>query len=237
MPNCSPPMVLQERLSRLMGKDLVSFVTLKIIGSNFRDPPRPYSILGTRFYFGQGSLRSPFRSRDGDQWISKTGSRNISVKNVRITSLDPSQAEAGSLLTVVGEHFGNTAGSRDPNTMFGVNQVLINGIRAEVRRWRPTKIEVLIPANAKTGDVEVRLASSDPLPDGSCCAPVEYAVSNKASLTVIPSITFDPPAGPIGSKVVLSGQDLGQRRPEDGQIFIWWKASIGHCAMVWIEPS
>ena len=150
----------------------------------------------------------------------------FSVKNVRIVSLDPSQAEAGSLLTVVGEHFGNTAGSRDPNTMFGVNQVLINGIRAEVRRWRPTKIEVLIPANAKTGNVEVRLASSDPLPDGSCCAPVEYAVSNKMALTVMPPISFDPLAGPIGSKVVLSGQDFGQSRPDDGRILFGGKPSV-----------
>jgi hypothetical protein len=150
----------------------------------------------------------------------------FSVKNVRISSLNPSQAEAGSLLTIVGEHFGNTAGSRDPNTMFGVNQVLINGIRAEVRRWRPTKIEVLIPANAKTGNVEVRLASSDPLPDGSCCAPVEYAVSNTMPLTVIPSISFDPPAGPIGSKVVLSGQDFGQSRPSEGQVLFGGKPAV-----------
>ena len=99
-----------------------------------------------------------------------------------------------------------------PNTMFGVNQVLINGIRAEVRRdGGPTKIEVQIPANAQTGDVEVRLASSDPLPDGSCCAPVDYVVSNTMPLTVIPPIAFDPPSGPIGSKVVLSGQSFGAR--------------------------
>lgn len=140
--------------------------------------------------------------------------------------MSPSQAEAGSLLTIVGEHFGNTAGSRDPNTMFGVNQVMINGIRAEVRRWRPTKIEVLIPANAKSGDVEVRLASSDPLPDGSCCAPVEYAVSNAVPLTIIPSIAFDPTEGPIGSKVVLSGQGFGESRPEDGRIFFGGKPAI-----------
>ncbi len=175
-------------------------------------------------------VKVPLQARSGPVMVingsAKREAGNFSVKNVRITSLDPAKAEAGSLLTVVGEHFGNTAGSRDPNTMFGVNQVLINGIRAEVRRWRPTKIEVLIPANAKTGDVEVRLASSDPLPDGSCCAPVEYAVSNKVSLTVIPSISFDPPAGPIGSKVVLSGQDFGQSRPEDGRILFGGKPAV-----------
>lgn len=175
-------------------------------------------------------VKVPLNARTGPVKVingSKTWEvGDFSVEQVRITRLEPSQAEAGSLLTVVGEHFGNTAGSRDPNTMFGVNQVLINGIRAEVRRWRPTKIEVLIPANAKTGDVEVRLASSDPLPDGSCCAPVEYAVSNPVPLTIIPSIAFDPPAGPVGSKVILSGQDFGQDRPKDGQVLFGGQPSV-----------
>lgn len=175
-------------------------------------------------------VKVPLKARSGQVMVINGSAKReagiFSVKNVHITSLDPSQAEAGSLLTVVGEHFGNTAGSRDPNTMFGVNQVLINGIRAEVRRWRPNKIEVLVPANAKTGEVEVRLASSDPLPDGSCCAPVEYAVSNKMALTVIPPISFDPPGGPVGSKVVLSGQDFGQSRPEDGRILFGGKPAV-----------
>lgn len=150
----------------------------------------------------------------------------FSVQEVRISKLEPSEAEAGSVLTIHGEHFGNTAGSRDPNTMFGVNQVLINGIRAEVRRWRPNRIEVLIPANAKSGKVEVRLASSDPLEDGSCCAPVDYAVSNKMSLVVIPPITFDPPSGPVGSKVVLYGQDFGNEKPPDGKVLFGGRPSV-----------
>jgi hypothetical protein len=175
-------------------------------------------------------VKVPLHARSGPVMvISDSTQREVgifSVKSPRISRLIPLQAEAGSLLTIEGEQFGNTAGSRDPNTMFGVNQVLINGIRAEVRRWRPTKIEVLIPANAKTGDVEVRLASSDPLPDGSCCAPVDYAVSNKMALEVISTISFDPPAGPIGSKVVLSGQSLGEERPEDGRISFGGKPAV-----------
>jgi hypothetical protein len=150
----------------------------------------------------------------------------FTVQEVRITKLEPLEAEAGSVLTIHGQHFGNTAGSRDPNTMFGVNQVLINGIRAEVRRWRPNRIEVLIPANAKSGDVEVRLASSDPLDDGSCCAPVDYVVSNKISLVVIPRITFDPPSGPVGSKVVLYGQDFGNEKPPDGKVLFGGRPSV-----------
>lgn len=175
-------------------------------------------------------VKVPLEARSGPVTVIngsiKREAGTFLVKKIRITSLNPSQAEAGSLLTIVGEHFSNTAGSRDPNTMFGVNQVLIDGIRAEVRRWRPTKIEVLIPANAKSGDVEVRLASSDPLPDGSCCAPVEYAVSNAMPLTVMPSISFDPPTGPIGSKVILSGQDFGKTRPQDGQVLFGGKPAV-----------
>ena len=147
----------------------------------------------------------------------------FTLQAVKITKVSPSKVEAGSLVTIEGENFGNTAGSRDPNTMFGVNQVLINGIRAEVRRWRPKKIEVQIPANAKTGDVQVRLASSDPLPDGSCCAPVDYVVSNTMPLTVIPPIAYDPHSGPIGSKVVLSGQSFGKTAPKDGKVFFGGK--------------
>ncbi|RMH07568.1 MAG: hypothetical protein D6704_04875 [Nitrospirae bacterium] len=144
----------------------------------------------------------------------------FSVAQVRITRLHPREAEPGSILTIEGENFGNTAGSRDPNTMFGVNQVLINGIRAPIRKWRSTKIEVKIPANATSGDVVVKLASFDPLPDGSCCAPVDYVVSNPMPLTIIPPITFEPKHGPVGSKVVLSGQDLGEKRlASDGVLF------------------
>ncbi len=175
-------------------------------------------------------VKVPLKAASGSV-IVMNGTKKIeagtfSVQQVSITKVDPPKAEAGSLLTVVGKNFGNTAGSRDPNTMFGVNQVLINGIRAEIRRWRPTKIEVLIPANAQTGDVEVRLASSDPLPGGACCAPVQYALSNKMPLVVISPIAFDPSSGPIGSKVVLSGQGLGQSRPNDGQISFGGKPAV-----------
>lgn len=167
-------------------------------------------------------VKVPLKARSGSVLVLNGSQRReagvFTLQAVKITKVSPSEVEAGSLVTIEGEHFGNTAGSRDPNTMFGVNQVLINGIRAEVRRWRPTKIEVQIPANAETGDVEVRLASSDPLPDGSCCAPVEYAVSNTMPLTVIPPIAYDPPSGPVGSKVVLSGQNLGKTAPKDGRI-------------------
>ncbi|MDT7041090.1 IPT/TIG domain-containing protein [Candidatus Nitronereus thalassa] len=158
---------------------------------------------------------------------NKSTMGEFTVRQVKITKIVPSEAEPGSDLTIEGENFGNTAGSRDPNTMFGVNNVLINGVKAQVKKWRPNRLEVTIPTNSKSGDVVVQLASSDPLPDGSCCAPVQYVESNPMPITLIPPISFSPTKGPIGSKVVLSGQEFGETKsPADMVLFNGKPATI-----------
>lgn len=141
------------------------------------------------------------------------------VTQPKITRIDPPEVEPGALLLIEGEQFGNSAGSHDPNAMFGANHVLINNLRAAIRTWQPNKIEVTIPANATSGPVEVRLASMDPLPDGSCCAPATYTASNTMPFIVIPPIAAQPTEGPVGSKVVLSGQDLGDTKSQGDAIF------------------
>jgi hypothetical protein len=142
---------------------------------------------------------------------------NFTVQQPTIRAVLPAEAEPGTVLQIAGEHFGTTAGSRDPNTMFGVNDVLVSGATAKIRRWRDDKIEIEVPATAVSGKVVVRLASSDPLPDGSCCAQVEYSISNAALFTVIPAIRVDPLSGPVGTKVVLFGRGFGSRGV-DGQL-------------------
>jgi hypothetical protein len=136
----------------------------------------------------------------------------VNLAMPRIEAITPTEAERGMTLQITGHHFGLSAGARDPNTMFGVNDVLVGGVVVRPKRWRDDKIELEIPTNAVSGDVVVRLASSDPLPDGSCCAPVEYAVSNAVPLTLIPSIRVDPVSGPVGTKVVLFGQGFGNTK-------------------------
>ena len=169
-------------------------------------------------------VKVPLKANSGDVKISGSQGTMVagrfSITRVNVTKLIPAEAEPGSILTIEGENFGNTAGSRDPNTMFGVNRVLINGILAEIRKWRSSKIEVKIPANAESGNVIVQLASSDPLPDGSCCAPVEYAESNPVPISLIPSISFSPSRGPIGTKIVLSGQRFGETKGPDDAIYL-----------------
>ena len=166
----------------------------------------------------------PLRATNGPVEVvrgkKKTTVGTFTVQKPTVQAVTPAEVEPGALLQITGANFTNTSGSKDPNTMFGVNDVLISGVPAKVRKWRNDKIEVEVPGNASSGDVVVRLASSDPLPDGSCCAPVEYSTSNAVSLNVIPSIRVDPPIGPVGTKVVLFGKGFGTEKiPENAVEF------------------
>jgi len=145
----------------------------------------------------------------------------------KIASIQPAEIEPGHSVEIVGEHFGFTAGPRDPNTMFGVNDVVIGGLVVRPRRWKDDRIEVQIPANAASGDIAVRLASSDPLPDGSCCTPVQHTISNRMPLTLIPSVRVDPLSGPVGTKVVLFGQGFGASKASGDRV-----SFAGHQATV-----
>ena len=158
-------------------------------------------------------VKVPFQAQSGPVEVSagkkKLFAGTLTIVQPAIAAVTPAEIEPGQTVQITGAHFGNTAGPRDPNTMFGVNDVTIGGVVVRPRRWKDDIIEVDVPANAASGDVVVRLASSDPLPDGSCCAPVQYKVSNAVQLRLIPSIRVDPVSGPIGTKVVFFGKGFG----------------------------
>ena len=145
---------------------------------------------------------------------------SVTIVRPQIDALTPAEAERGAVLRITGRNFGMTAGARDPNTMFGVNDIMIGGIVIRPKRWKDDQIEVEVPANAQAGEVIVRLASSDPLPDGSCCRPVEYVTSNAVPLALIPSVRVDPVSGPVGTKVVLFGQEFGSSKGQGDAVFI-----------------
>lgn len=158
-------------------------------------------------------VKVPFQAQTGPVEVM-AGKKKLSagiliIVQPTITAVTPAEIEPGHTMQITGAHFGTTAGPRDPNTMFGVNDVTIGGVVVRPRRWKDDSIEIDVPPNAASGDVVVRLASSDPLPDGSCCAPVQYKVSNAVPLKLIPNIRVDPMSGPIGTKVVFFGQDFG----------------------------
>jgi hypothetical protein len=161
-------------------------------------------------------IKVPFRATSGPVEVfmgkKKRSAGPLIIMVPQISALTPTEAERGATLQITGRNFGLSAGARDPNTMFGVNDVVVGGVVVRPTRWKDDKIELEIPPNAVSGDVVVRLASSDPLPDGSCCAPVEYVVSNAVPLKLIPSIRADPISGPVGTKVVLFGQGFGNAK-------------------------
>ncbi len=191
------------------GKGLGTFKSVQ----NNRVTVGGFSALIQRWESDLIEVKVPFQAQSGPVEVSagkkKLFAGTLTIVQPAIAAVTPAEIEPGQTVQITGAHFGNTAGPRDPNTMFGVNDVMIGGVVVRPRRWKDDIIEVDVPANAASGDVVVRLASSDPLPDGSCCAPVQYKVSNAVQLRLIPSIRVDPVSGPIGTKVVFFGKGFG----------------------------
>ncbi len=199
----------------LSGKGLGPFKSVQFNKVTFSGVPA----LIQRWESDLVEVKVPFKATTGPVEMvigkKKLSAGTFTVVTPRIASITPTEAERGTMVTITGEHFGVTAGGRDPNTMFGVNEVVIGGVVVRPRRWKDDKIEVEIPANAASGDVVVRLASSDPQADGSCCAPVEYLTSNALPLALVPSVNVDPLEGPVGTKVVLFSQGFGAKGADD----------------------
>src|SRR5947208_13547957 len=157
--------------------------------------------------------------------VVKSGKRTkvvgtFTVEVPTVKEVSPKEAAPGATVQIIGRNFGPSMGMKDPLMPFGVSEVQINGVAADVVQWRDTRIEVKVPSNATTGPLVVRVASMDPLPDGSCCAPVEYSSTAPVAFTVMTAITLEPTEGPMGSPVVISGRGFGQRKPgQDAVLF------------------
>jgi uncharacterized protein (TIGR03437 family) len=165
---------------------------------------------------GKIVVRVPSKASTGPVVI-KNGKKTkragvFTVEAPVVKEVSPPSAPAGEIVQILGQNFGPTVGQKDSEMQFGVNEVLFNGVPAEVVRWRDSRIEVKVPSNATTGPVTVRLASVDPLQDGSCCALVGYSVSKPVLFTVVTSIRMEPTEGPIGTPVVISGGGFGQMK-------------------------
>ncbi len=204
----------------LSGKGFGNFKSVQVNKVTFNGVPA----LVQRWEPDLIEVKVPFKATSGPVEVvlgkKKIQAGTLTVVTPQIESITPTEAERGTMLQITGKNFGVTAGARDPNTMFGVNDVMVGGVVVRPRRWKDDRIELEIPANAASGDVVVRLASSDPLPDGSCCAPVEYLVSNAVPLSLIPSVRVDPVSGPPGTKVVLFGQGFGGSKGANDAVLI-----------------
>lgn len=204
----------------ITGKGLGSFKSTQVNRVHFGKVPA----LIQRWESNVVEVRVPIEAQTGPVEVligkKKLQAGTFTVVYPKILSISPQEIEPGHTIEITGENFGVTAGPRDPNTMFGVNDVTVGNLVVRPRRWKNDKIEVEIPANAASGDIAVRLASSDPLPDGACCAPVQHTVSNALPLKVIPTVRVDPVSGPVGTKVVLFGQKFGSAKTSSDAVLI-----------------
>jgi uncharacterized protein (TIGR03437 family) len=162
-------------------------------------------------------VRVPSKAATGPVMI-KNGKKsqqlgNFTVEQPAVNEVLPTSAAAGEVVQILGRNFGPTMGHKDSEMQFGVNEVLFNGVPAQVIRWRDSRIEVKVPSNATSGPLTVRLASVDPRQDGSCCAPVGYSLSAPVVFTVVTTVRMEPTEGPIGTPVVISGDGFGQMTP------------------------
>jgi hypothetical protein len=172
---------------------------------------------------GRIIVRVPFKATTGPVVI-KNGKKSkaagvFTVETPVVKEISPASAPPGQIVQIIGRNFGPTIGQKDSEMQFGVNEVLFNGIPGEVLRWRDSRIEVKVPSNATTGPLTIRLASVDPLQDGSCCAPAGYTASKPVPFTVMTTILMEPTEGPMGSPVVISGAGFGQKAADDGILF------------------
>src|SRR5438093_10458702 len=173
---------------------------------------------------GRISVRGPRKATTGPVAV-KSGKRTkvvgtFTVEVPTVKEFSPKEAAPGATVQIIGRNFGPSMGMKDTLMPFGVSEVQFNGVAAEVVQWRDTRIEVKVPSNAITGPLVVRVASMDPLPDGSCCAPVQYSTTAPVTFTVMIPITLEQTAGPMGRPVVISGRGFGQRKPgQDAVLF------------------
>ena len=167
-------------------------------------------------------VRVPSKAATGPVMVKNGKKSNqvgvFTVEQPVVKEISPASAPAGEIVHILGRNFGPSIGQKDSEMQFGVNEVLINGVPAEVIRWRDSRIEVKVPSNATSGPVTVRLASVDPLQDGSCCAAVGYSVSKPVAFTVVTTVQMEPTEGPMGTPVVISGGGFGQMKPGEDQV-------------------
>ena len=103
-----------------------------------------------------------------------------------VTSVNPSSAQAGAVVTIAGAHFGATKGS---------STVTFNGTPATPTSWSDTSIAVPVPGPATSGNVVVTVGS---------------LVGNGVGFTVLPaSLTGTPNQVAAGGTVAVAWAGIG----------------------------
>jgi hypothetical protein len=90
-------------------------------------------------------------------------------------------------VTITGTGFGTTAGT-----------VKFSGVEAKSTSWTDTKIEVTVPAGAKTGNVIITIGAAK-------SSPVKFTVDPTPAIKP----TLSPTHGTVGTPVTITGTGFG----------------------------
>jgi hypothetical protein len=106
-----------------------------------------------------------------------------------ITSVSPTSASAGTLVTITGTNFGAAQSQ-------GSSTVTFNGIDAVPTSWSNTQIVVPVPRGAATGPLNVVIGGT--------------TLTALSQFGIAPSIaSISTNAGPVGTAVTISGEGFG----------------------------
>src|SRR5215210_1909708 len=107
----------------LTGKGFGQFKSVQINKVTFNGVPA----LVQRWEADLVEVKVPLKATTGPVELTigkkKLPAGTITIVQPRIDRITPAEAERGTMLQITGQNFGMTAGARDPNTMFGVNDV------------------------------------------------------------------------------------------------------------------
>lgn len=165
-----------------------------------------------------GAITGPVTVGKIGSGLSATGPIfTVTTTNPEITGISPESGEVGTLVTIQGQNFGADAAEVE---------VTFNGEIATVNAIADTEIQAFVPSNATTGIVSVRSLLTGFSGDGPVFTVTE----------IIPEVTSVlPTSGPVGTVVIIQGQNFGTEATEVEVTFNGETASINSISDTEIE--
>src|SRR5216684_1412130 len=135
-----------------------------------------------------------------------------SAQSLTVTTMSPTSGPVGTLVTIVGTHFGTTQGS---------STVSLNGTSAAVVTWSDSTISVLVPSGASSGTFALTVNS-------------QTVNTSSFTVTPLPSGWSDGDVGSVGlagsasfgnGTFTVTGAGQGTLGSADGMHFVYQSLS------------
>ncbi len=162
--------------------------------------------------------------------VSKSGKQSYAGKNAKftigtitpgtdgpptITSISPSSAQPGNVLTISGENFGTSRGSsivRLGTVVCEINTRIDPSSGDIVEKWTPSNISIIVPTKEEFGDLPLILPVSVEVGGVTSNANFKFTVEdiNPTELPIVIS-SVNPLRGEVGQTIEIRGQNFGNQ--------------------------